>query len=56
MTVRIVCERHEDHISKQVVCDKCGATLSYLPDDVREGHLGEKVIKCPKCDKEVLVL
>lgn len=50
-------------VVKEVICRNCGATLQYVPADVREkiecdytgGRDVVKVITCPPCGHEVAV-
>jgi uncharacterized protein with PIN domain len=63
MAVRIVEEKPDPSVIKQVVCRNCGVKLEYVPADVQDGvdtdYTGSKdpfkFIECPKCKKEVRV-
>ena len=53
------------HLSvvKEVICRNCGATLNYVPKDIKEktvsDYLGDKdyirYIECPPCGHQVTV-
>lgn len=36
-------------------CEECGAELEFAFDDTYEGALGARYLKCPVCDREVMV-
>lgn len=63
MAVRIVDEKPDPSVVKQIVCTQCGAKLEYLPIDVKERHGtdysggpdGAEWIDCPKCQKPVTI-
>lgn len=63
MAVRIIEERPDPNVVKQVVCRNCGVKLEYLPIDVKEysgtdysgGPDGHRWIDCPKCSKKVIL-
>ena len=50
-------------IAKEVVCRNCGATLEYVPNEVksRHGHDygggpdGEEWVTCPNCGKKAVI-
>ena len=58
--VTVVSTRPHASVVKEVVCRKCGATLSYVPLDVKEknyrdyggGSDTHKWIDCPNCKNE----
>ena len=37
------------------MCDECMAELEFEYEDTYEGALGARYIKCPQCNREVLV-
>lgn len=59
--VTIVKTEPHPSVVKEVVCRSCGATLSYVPNDVKSRMVSDygggrdeyKHIKCPNCSKEV---
>jgi predicted RNA-binding Zn-ribbon protein involved in translation (DUF1610 family) len=60
--MRIVKEEPDPKVVKQAVCQNCGATIEYVPNDVRTlwsgtdyggGPDGAMGFNCPKCGKEV---
>jgi len=61
--VAIVSKEPHKSVVKEVVCPKCGATLSYVPIEVKEDYtsdyLGDKdyykYIGCPNCTSQVRV-
>ncbi len=62
MAVRVVKEAPAPEVEKQVVCDKCGRTLAYVPNDVKRrngtdysgGPDGEEWVRCP-CGKKAII-
>lgn len=61
MTVKIIKLKPDKSVAKKVVCRSCGATLTYVPNDVKSYHGtdygggpdGREWIDCPNCHKEV---
>ena len=59
--VNVVDEGTDPLVVKRVVCSNCGATLEYVPIEVKKysgtdmggGPDGREWIVCPKCHKEV---
>lgn len=60
--MRIVKEEPDPKVVKTIVCQNCGATIEYVPNDVRTlwsgtdyggGPDGAMGFNCPKCSKEV---
>ncbi len=63
MSVKIINETPDSEVVKQIVCQNCGVTLEYTPNDVillwsgtdyGGGPDGAKGFKCPKCNKNVI--
>ena len=54
-------EPHKSVI-KEVICQNCGATLEYTPNDVQSdkwkdisgGSAGKEWVNCPNCGKEAV--
>lgn len=63
MTVRIIKTEPAKTVKKEVVCGHCGATLEYVPNDVKEYHGtdygggpdGKKWVVCPNCGEEAII-
>ena len=63
MAVKIIRPDPDPRISKQVVCGNCGATLEYVPADVkrRDGHDygggpdGCEWVDCPQCNDKAII-
>jgi len=64
MSIRIIIETPSPEVEKRVVCEGCGITLAYVPNDVvvlwngRDiggGPDGARGFKCPKCNKDVII-
>lgn len=63
MAIKIVEDKPDPKVVKQVVCSQCGVKLEYVPVDVQESneydHGGgcDRVrwIECPKCKNHVTV-
>lgn len=63
MAVRVIKTEPDQSVVKRVVCKLCGATLEYVPLDVKERHGtdigggpdGCKWIDCPQCKREVIL-
>mgnify|MGYP001593746208 CR=1 FL=1 len=61
MTVKVVETKPDASVVKRKVCGNCGATLEYVPNDVRSIHGtdysggadGCEYITCPNCKKRV---
>lgn len=62
--VRIVKLKPAKEVKKRCVCKGCGATLEYVPNDVKEYHGmrsisggpdGSEWIDCPNCSKQVIL-
>jgi DNA-directed RNA polymerase subunit RPC12/RpoP len=60
--VRIVKVEPHPTVLKEAICKGCGATLEYVPNDVKDrtvSCMGDidvyRYISCPNCDKEVTV-
>lgn len=63
MSVKIIEEKPDPSVAKQVICRSCGAKLEYFPNDVvilwrgtdySGCSDGAKGFQCPKCDKNVI--
>ena len=63
MAVKVVKKKPDPSVIKRTVCGNCGATLEYVPKDVKErngtdysgGSDGEKYIVCPECNEKVIL-
>jgi hypothetical protein len=63
MTVRVIKKKPSKLVVKRKVCEHCGATLEYTPNDVHRyegtdisgGPDGREWINCPECNKEVTI-
>ena len=63
MAVTIIDEKPSPKVTKQTTCGKCGVTLEYTPNDVREDwrtdYTGGKdcyrIVDCPKCQNSITV-
>jgi len=61
--VKIISKKPAKAVVKRVLCEHCGATLEYVPNDVKERHGtdygggpdGCKWIDCPNCNKSVIL-
>jgi len=63
MAVKVVKKKPDASVIKRKICANCGATLEYVPKDIKERHGtdwgggpdGAKWIVCPECNKEVIL-
>lgn len=63
MAIRIIRKGPDASVKKTIVCHNCGATLEYVPNDVKERHGtdytggpdGEQYIDCPNCEKRAII-
>lgn len=63
MAIRVISTVPDKSVVKQVVCRNCGATLEYVPQDVKThngidmggGPEGHDWIDCPNCTKQVIL-
>ena len=63
MTVRVIKKKPAASVVKRRVCGNCGATLEYVPKDIKEKHGtdygggpdGCKYIICPECNEWVIL-
>lgn len=63
MTVKIIKLKPAREIAKRVVCRECGATLEYIPIDVKSYHGtdmsggpdGYEWVDCPNCKKRAII-
>ena len=61
--IRIIDEKPDPSVVKNVICKNCGVKLEYVPADVKEKMYrdidgsGEmhRWINCPNCNKEITV-
>jgi len=61
MSVKVISTVPDVSVVKRKICHHCGATLEYVPNDVKEysgrdysgGPDGKKWIDCPNCGEEV---
>lgn len=61
--VKVIKTEPAPEVTKQIVCSNCGATLEYVPRDVRllwsgtdygGGPDGGRGFNCPNCDNQVI--
>lgn len=63
MAVKVIKVKPAKSVVKRVVCDNCGATLEYTPQDLKERHGtdygggpdGAEWVDCPNCQKPVIL-
>lgn len=63
MAVKVVKVEPDPKIVKQIVCRHCGATLEYVPNDVKSRHGtdygggpdGCEWVDCPNCNKKAII-
>lgn len=63
MAVKVIREDSDDSVKKQVVCRDCGATLEYVPNDVKSRHGqdysggpdGCTWVDCPACGGAAII-
>lgn len=63
MTIRIVDEKPDPSLIKQVICNRCGVKLEYLPLDIKYNHTPhewggydtDSYINCLKCNNRIIV-
>lgn len=61
--VKVVSTEPHQSVVKQIVCKECGATLEYVPNDVKSYHGrdisggpdGYAWIDCPNCSKKAII-
>jgi ribosomal protein S27E len=60
--VKVISTEPHHTVVKQVVCKNCGATLEYVPRDIKSrtysdygGSDTDYFIKCPPCGNEIYV-
>jgi ribosomal protein S27AE len=61
--VKVLRIEPDKSVSKEIICRGCGATLSYVKNDVREYHGtdygggpdGREWIICPNCGNDVTI-
>ncbi len=63
MSVRVIKTDPDETVKKRVVCGHCGATLEYVPNDVKSYHGtdysggpdGKEWVVCPNCGREATI-
>jgi uncharacterized protein with PIN domain len=63
MTIRVVKTEPDSSVIKRKVCKNCGATLEFVPNDVKThvyteidgGSDSYDYIDCPNCNRVVIV-
>ncbi len=63
MAVKVIKVGADPSVVKQVICRQCGATLEYVPIDVKKyegrdysgGPDGHTWIDCPNCSNKVIL-
>lgn len=61
--MKVISTKPHKSALKRKVCEHCGATLEYVPNDVKErngrdysgGPDGEKWVDCGNCGKKVIL-
>lgn len=61
MAIRIVEDKPDPKVVREVVCKQCGVKLEYLPIDILQGKHYDygggcdavEYIKCPKCQADI---
>ena len=61
--VKVISTEPHESVVKQVICKNCGATLEYVPNEVKKysgrdmggGPDGREWIDCPNCNKEATI-
>jgi ribosomal protein S27AE len=61
--VKIIKKAPHKDVKKQVVCGECGATLEYVPNEVKSysgtdksgGPDGCEWVNCPNCSKRAII-
>ena len=53
--IRVVKKNVEEKKIYKQMCDECCAELEFEYEDTYEGALGARYIKCPECNREVLI-
>ena len=61
--MKVVARGPDSRVVRQVVCRGCGATVEYVPNDVRELYRGKDIsgcgegrdgFSCPSCGKDIV--
>ena len=63
MVVKVENPEPAKSVIKEVICQNCGALLSYVPNDVKSVHGtdigggpdGREWVDCPQCNKEAVI-
>ncbi len=63
MAVKVIKTEPDPIVAKRVVCRKCGATLEYVPNDVKKysgrdiggGPDGHTWVDCPNCNNKAII-
>jgi DNA-directed RNA polymerase subunit RPC12/RpoP len=61
--VRVVKSEPHPSVVKEVICSNCGATLEYIPKDIKQRIEGDytggsdqiNFIECPQCSHEIVI-
>lgn len=61
--IRIIEEKPDPSVVKQVLCHNCGVKLEYVPHDIQKRKVSDYTggcdtyhyITCPKCSEEIPV-
>ena len=61
--VKVISTEPDESVTKRIICRHCGATLEYVPNDVKKCHGkdiaggpdGSEWINCPNCGKSVTI-
>lgn len=63
MIVKVIEEKPDPSVVKRIICQNCGVTLEYVPNDVKSFHGtdmsggpdGSEWVVCPKCNKPAII-
>ncbi len=61
--VTIIKKEPDNSVLKEIVCRNCGATLSYVPNEVKSysgtdfggGSDGQEWVDCPNCNEKAII-
>lgn len=61
--VTVIKKEPDKSVLKEIICRHCGATLSYVPNEVQEYHGtdysggsdGQEWVDCPNCNKKAII-
>jgi len=61
--VKIVALEPDKSVVKECICQNCGETLAYVPNDLKEDYSSDytgskdyfNYIECPNCNKRIIL-